>query len=60
MSKATECYMIPSRSTPKPIILEDDEHNNKPGRAITEYDDGDLFLKFIIIISEISGDNIYF
>jgi hypothetical protein len=60
MSKATERHRTPSRFTPKPIILEDDEYNNKRNRITIEYNNRDLSLKFIIIISEISGSNIYF
>jgi hypothetical protein len=60
MSKATEYRRIPSRSIPKPIILKNNEYNNKRSRTTTEYNDKDLSLKFIIIISEILGNNIYF
>jgi hypothetical protein len=56
MSKATECRRILSRFIPKPIIL---EKNNKRGRTITEYNNRDFPLKFIIITSEILGGNIY-
>jgi hypothetical protein len=60
MSKTIEYRRTPSRSTPKPIILGDDEHNNERGRTTTEYDNRDPSLKFIIITSEISGSNMYF
>jgi hypothetical protein len=59
MSKATERRRTPLRSTPKPIIPEDDKRNNKRGRATTEYNNRDPSLKFIIITSETSGGNIY-
>jgi hypothetical protein len=60
MSKATEYHRTPSRSIPKPIILEDNEHNNKRGRITTEYNNKNPSLKFIIITSETLGSNIYF
>jgi hypothetical protein len=57
--KATECRRTPSRSIPKPIIPRDNKHINKRGRTTTEYNNKDPSLKFIIIISEISGGNMY-
>jgi hypothetical protein len=60
MSKATEYCRTPLRFIPKPIILENNKYNNKRGKTIIKYNDRDPSLKFIIIISEISGDNIYF
>jgi hypothetical protein len=60
MSKATEYRRTPLRSIPKPIIPKDDKYNNKRSRATTEYNNRDPSLKFIIITSEILGNNIYF
>jgi hypothetical protein len=52
--------MTLSRSTPKPIILENNKHNNKRGRTTTKYNNRDPSLKFIIITSEISRSNMHF
>jgi hypothetical protein len=58
--KTTERRRTLLRSIPKPIIPKDNKHNDKHGRITTEYDDRDPSLKFIIIISEISGSNMHF
>jgi hypothetical protein len=63
MSKTIEYHRIPLRFMPKSIILEKNNKRNKKRCriiTITKYNNRDLSLKFIIITSKISGNNIYF